>query len=106
MISPADSVVSISQAAVPLIMWLPKLTLMFRSRCLTTASVGRAKLCTSMVGVSCSCVCDGSQAGNTASAATQTLQRRSEEHTSELQSLMRLSYDGICLKKKKYRTRK
>src|SRR3546814_5141177 len=26
--------------------------------------------------------------------------RRSEEHTSELQSLMRLSYDVFCLKKK------
>src|SRR3546814_2505871 len=26
---------------------------------------------------------------------------RSEEHTSELQSLMRNSYDGFCLKKKK-----
>src|SRR3546814_2909338 len=26
--------------------------------------------------------------------------RRSEEHTSELQSLMRISYDGFCLKKK------
>src|SRR3546814_1758936 len=28
--------------------------------------------------------------------------RRSEEHTSELQSLMRLSYAVFCLKKKKY----
>src|SRR3546814_4024108 len=28
-------------------------------------------------------------------------QRRSEEHTSELQSLMRISYAGFCLKKKK-----
>src|SRR3546814_4848356 len=28
-------------------------------------------------------------------------QRRSEEHTSELQSLMRISYDVFCLKKKK-----
>src|SRR3546814_8467403 len=28
-------------------------------------------------------------------------QIRSEEHTSELQSLMRISYDGFCLKKKK-----
>src|SRR3546814_2746790 len=28
-------------------------------------------------------------------------QQRSEEHTSELQSLMRLSYAGFCLKKKK-----
>src|SRR3546814_1064155 len=28
--------------------------------------------------------------------------RRSEEHTSELQSLMRISYAVLCLKKKKY----
>src|SRR3546814_4844279 len=28
---------------------------------------------------------------------------RSEEHTSELQSLMRISYAVFCLKKKKYR---
>src|SRR3546814_6366763 len=30
-----------------------------------------------------------------------TLHVRSEEHTSELQSLMRISYAGFCLKKKK-----
>src|SRR3546814_10721994 len=30
--------------------------------------------------------------------------RKSEEHTSELQSLMRISYAVFCLKKKKYRT--
>src|SRR3546814_6846817 len=30
-------------------------------------------------------------------------QRRSEEHTSELQSLMRISYAVFCLKKKKIR---
>src|SRR3546814_4808941 len=30
--------------------------------------------------------------------------RRSEEHTSELQSLMRISYAVFCLKKKKNRT--
>src|SRR3546814_3747933 len=30
-----------------------------------------------------------------------TRQRRSEEHTSELQSLMRISYAVFCLKKKK-----
>src|SRR3546814_5028998 len=29
------------------------------------------------------------------------MQRRSEEHTSELQSLMRISYAVFCLKKKK-----
>src|SRR3546814_5399179 len=31
---------------------------------------------------------------------------RSEEHTSELQSLMRISYAVFCLKKKKYRKMK
>src|SRR3546814_6022249 len=31
--------------------------------------------------------------------------QRSEEHTSELQSLMRISYAVFCLKKKKQRTR-
>src|SRR3546814_9328265 len=31
------------------------------------------------------------------------LGQRSEEHTSELQSLMRISYAGFCLKKKKNR---
>src|SRR3546814_3115614 len=30
--------------------------------------------------------------------------QRSEEHTSELQSLMRISYAVFCLKKKKYET--
>src|SRR3546814_4053709 len=32
------------------------------------------------------------------------LVRRSEEHTSELQSLMRTSYAVFCLKKKKYKS--
>src|SRR3546814_6912388 len=33
-------------------------------------------------------------------------QRRSEEHTSELQSLMRISYAVFCLKKKKQKQNK
>src|SRR3546814_4002972 len=33
--------------------------------------------------------------------ASRTLRERSEEHTSELQSLMRISYAVFCLKKKK-----
>src|SRR3546814_6021043 len=33
-------------------------------------------------------------------APDQVLERRSEEHTSELQSLMRISYAVFCLKKK------
>src|SRR3546814_5539763 len=32
------------------------------------------------------------------------IERRSEEHTSELQSLMRISYAVFCLKKKKKKT--
>src|SRR3546814_10485000 len=35
----------------------------------------------------------------------QALAQRSEEHTSELQSLMRISYAVFCLKKKQHRTR-
>src|SRR3546814_8307603 len=35
--------------------------------------------------------------------ASPTISKRSEEHTSELQSLMRISYAVFCLKKKKKR---
>src|SRR3546814_2661161 len=38
--------------------------------------------------------------------AQQTSTRRSEEHTSELQSLMRISYAVFCLKKKKHKPNK
>src|SRR3546814_6339409 len=45
------------------------------------------------------------QTANVTESAKQAgLDRRSEEHTSELQSLMRISYAVFCLKKKKYRT--
>src|SRR3546814_4038258 len=37
---------------------------------------------------------------NTDSAIADIAQNRSEEHTSELQSLMRISYDVFCLNKK------
>src|SRR3546814_4141914 len=37
----------------------------------------------------------------TAALAALPVKERSEEHTSELQSLMRISYAGFCLKKKK-----
>src|SRR3546814_10056340 len=36
---------------------------------------------------------------------TPEYRRRSEEHTSELQSLMRISYAVFCLKKKKHQTK-
>src|SRR3546814_8493126 len=37
-------------------------------------------------------------------AVSENYPQRSEEHTSELQSLMRISYAVFCLKKKKYTT--
>src|SRR3546814_1278620 len=45
--------------------------------------------------------CDG---GNRLIARWRIIGRRSEEHTSELQSLMRISYAVCCLKKKTYNT--
>src|SRR3546814_8903930 len=46
--------------------------------------------------------------GNCSSASSATLapKLRSEEHTSELQSLMRISYAVFCLKKKKQKHKK
>src|SRR3546814_1569093 len=42
--------------------------------------------------------------GNVDRTVYQAVLQRSEEHTSELQSLMRISYAVFCLKKKKPRT--
>src|SRR3546814_2588397 len=44
---------------------------------------------------------DGGQANQLGAEAWQQI-NRSEEHTSELQSLMRISYAVFCLKKKKH----
>src|SRR3546814_4441934 len=46
----------------------------------------------------------GKVAGHRVDAVART-EIRSEEHTSELQSLMRIAYAVFCLKKKKTRTR-
>src|SRR3546814_1512949 len=43
----------------------------------------------------------GEQAPDSAAGPAGERQQRSEEHTSELQSLMRISYAVFCLKKKK-----
>src|SRR3546814_5033857 len=42
--------------------------------------------------------CSGKNQHRTVSSQNGLTLRRSEEHTSELQSLMRLSYDVLCLK--------
>src|SRR3546814_981972 len=46
------------------------------------------------------------EGGNGYSTAAQKVAKRSEEHTSELQSLMRISYAVFCLKKKTLSTKK
>src|SRR3546814_14518368 len=43
----------------------------------------------------------GARAGEVVAMAVADVDLRSEEHTSELQSLMRISYAVFCLKKKK-----
>src|SRR3546814_9193666 len=43
-------------------------------------------------------------ASDSGQTATLTLDMRSEEHTSELQSLMRTSYAVFCLKKKQHKS--
>src|SRR3546814_3224367 len=45
------------------------------------------------------------RAGMSGPDRAQLLHERSEEHTSELQSLMRISYAVFCLKKKKKQTK-
>src|SRR3546814_7584094 len=44
------------------------------------------------------------EAGGRVSKERRVIDRRSEEHTSELQSLMRISYAVFCLKKKNHNT--
>src|SRR3546814_7791029 len=48
---------------------------------------------------------EGQDGGEIVVQATRTGRSRSEEHTSELQSLMRISYAVFCLKKKKKKTK-
>src|SRR3546814_6186106 len=49
-------------------------------------------------------LCDAADGGIGEEGAVRCGHRRSEEHTSELQSLMRISYAVFCLNKKKQQT--
>src|SRR3546814_10101229 len=48
------------------------------------------------------CGCPGRRTGARSRAPSRACRPRSEEHTSELQSLMRISYAVFCLKNKKH----
>src|SRR3546814_3058219 len=73
-------------------------TTLFRSSCRPRRSAGRARSAPTI----------SWQGGRSSAPISGTARRcrafRSEEHTSELQSLMRISYAVFCLKKKKKKT--
>src|SRR3546814_4202640 len=52
-------------------------------------------------GIAFEAVADAAQVADQRAQLAQRRRQRSEEHTSELQSLMRISYAVFCLKKKK-----
>src|SRR3546814_983994 len=71
-------------------------TTLFRSQ------VGRLRTDAALPGLAYPCI---DRAGTRSQQAVDVLagiEARSEEHTSELQSLMRISYAVFCLKKKKH----
>src|SRR3546814_13825462 len=69
-------------------------TTLFRSACVPSTIVGMTKL-THWSDP------DGGNSGKVTLRTMMSRRPRSEEHTSELQSLMRISYAVFCLKKKK-----
>src|SRR3546814_17280835 len=79
-------------------------TTLFRSRILAGAAL------TTLLGVGAELAAPQNQGGGNgvviaARDGVQDTVNRSEEHTSELQSLMRISYAVFCLKKKNYKCR-
>src|SRR3546814_7914080 len=87
-------------------------TTLFRSREARTQSIDRASRLSGSAAVQDgdAAIPGGPGAGRTGARARRAgcgpPVRRSEEHTSELQSLMRISYAVFCLKKKKTKTPK
>src|SRR3546814_9051759 len=75
-------------------------TTLFRSRTLWMMRWASAPYCTS----SSSVEMVGSYSALRGTVVSTRVPARSEEHTSELQSLMRISYAVFCLKKKTHKT--
>src|SRR3546814_5978845 len=66
-----------------------------------TVSRGASNLAESRSAMAATVVAPSQSRRISTAISSGTKNRRSEEHTSELQSLMRISYAGFCLKKKK-----
>src|SRR3546814_4986517 len=74
-------------------------TTLFRSRAVGLTHGADVHLQRSIVQFRCG-ICPRKLPSGSPTSATSDTYRRSEEHTSELQSLMRISYAVFCLKKK------
>src|SRR3546814_5307466 len=82
-------------------------TTLFRSPDSVVTTPSSPPLCTrKLAGEGSTPRCPAQARPPAASATAATPTQRSEEHTSELQSLMRISYAVFCLKKKTNDTRK
>src|SRR3546814_8892602 len=71
-----------------------------KQRCARTAAIAAAAATTNACSVPATCVWQVGIFTLSSSVGGSTAPGRSEEHTSELQSLMRISYAVFCLKKK------
>src|SRR3546814_6857978 len=76
-------------------------TTLFRSALLPTEGLARARALEWLALQLCCKDWRQSEVGCRSAPIRRLLRNRSEEHTSELQSLMRISYAVFCLKKKK-----
>src|SRR3546814_3024666 len=72
----------------------------------TALAVSRHVAVTTATSLMMARACGSVSAKNADAASRRSSEQRSEEHTSELQSLMRISYAVFCLKKKKDKTQK
>src|SRR3546814_8075008 len=69
-------------------------------RCAIVSLLGGVATIEKLTSTTCSAPCRPKAAAAASAISGSCVARRSEEHTSELQSLMRISYAVFCLKKK------
>src|SRR3546814_3012510 len=89
------------------ILW-PIVLMIFQPPEAVPSAITTAQVTTIQTAISCSLLAGcrkAAQPGRSSSAPEASAPNRSEEHTSELQSLMRISYAVFCLKKKQTDTK-